>query len=178
MQTNSTFKVAAAQVAPIFLKLNPTISKACSIIGEAANNGAELVVFPEAFIPAFPVWSALQSPIHNHDMFVELASNAVTIPGPELDTISDTAREKGVFVSIGLNEGTPNSTGCLWNSNVIISDDGSVLCHHRKITPTFYEKLISAPGDRGPPDLPLLPTLSLTRRAVRILERLEPYVSS
>ena len=52
-----------------------------------------------------------------------------------------------MFVSIGLNEGTSSSTGCLWNSNVIIGDDGVVLCHHRKISPTFYEKLVWAPGD-------------------------------
>ena len=95
MLNNSTFKVAAAHVAPIFLKLNPTIEKACSIIDEASNHGAELIAFPEAFIPAFPMWSALQSPIHNHDMFVELAANTVRIPGPELDVIAGVARDKG-----------------------------------------------------------------------------------
>ena len=147
MLNNSIHKVAAAHVAPVFLKLNPTVEKVCSIINEAASHGAELIAFPEVFIPAFPIWSALQSPIYNHDMFLELAANTLTVPGPELDIKSATAREKEVFVSIGLNEGTSNSSGCLWNSNVIIGDDGTILCHHRKIVPTFYEKLTWAPGD-------------------------------
>ena len=147
MLNNSIHKVAAAHMSPVFLKLNPTVEKVCSIINEAASHGAELIAFPEVFIPAFPIWSALQSPIYNHDMFLELAANTLTVPGPELDKISATAREKEVFVSIGLNEGTSNSSGCLWNSNVIIGDDGAILCHHRKIVPTFYEKLTWAPGD-------------------------------
>ena len=71
------------------------------------------------------------------------------INGPELISIAETARDCGVFVSIGFNEGTSVSGGCIWNANVVIGDDGRILCHHRKIVPTFYEKLIWAPGDGG-----------------------------
>ncbi len=141
------YKVAAAHVSPVFMDVGATIDKACSLIREAAGNGAELVVFPETYVPAFPLWCALQSPIHNHDLFRALAANAIRAPGPELALVADAARENGVFVSLGFNEGTDASVGCIWNSNVLIGDDGSVLNHHRKIVPTFYEKLVWAAGD-------------------------------
>ena len=60
------FKAAIAHVAPVFLDLNATVDKVCSLIGEAARHGAALVAFPETYIPAFPVWIALRAPIYNH----------------------------------------------------------------------------------------------------------------
>lgn len=145
--THPKFKAALAHVAPVFLDKDATVEKACSLIREAARNGAQLVVFPETYIPAFPVWCALQAPIHNHDLFCELAANSIKIDGPELAKITETARECEIFVSMGFNEGTTVSDGCIWNSNVLIDDAGNILCHHRKIVPTFYEKLVWAPGD-------------------------------
>ena len=145
--TDSPFKAALAHVAPVFLDKKATVDKACSLIREASKQGAQIIVFPETYIPAFPVWCALQAPIHNHDLFCELAANSMKIDGPELAMIADTARECEIFVSIGFNEGTTVSSGCIWNANTLIGDDGSILCHHRKIVPTFYEKLIWAPGD-------------------------------
>src|SRR5579875_1712786 len=147
MGHNVEYKAAIAHVSPVFLNTAATVSKACSIIEEAARNGAQLVVFPEAYIPAFPLWSALQAPIYNHDFFVRLAHEAIRVPGPELERISRVARTAGVFVSIGFNEGTAASVGCIWNSNVLIGDDGTILNHHRKLVPTFYEKLTWANGD-------------------------------
>lgn len=145
--TYPSFKAAMAHVAPVFLDKDATVDKACSLIREAARNGAELIVFPETYIPAFPVWCALQAPIHNHDLFCELAANSIQIDGPELAKIAETARECELFVSMGFNEGTTVSSGCIWNSNVLFDDAGNIMCHHRKIVPTFYEKLIWAPGD-------------------------------
>ena len=141
------YKVAIAHVPPIFLDKDGTVEKACSLIGEAARYGAQMIVFPETYIPAFPVWCALQAPIHNHDLFCALAANSIRADGPELASIAETARKSQIFVSVGFNEGTSISSGCIWNANAIIGDDGSVLCHHRKIVPTFYEKLIWSPGD-------------------------------
>ena len=141
------YKVAAAHVAPVFLDLDATVEKTCSIIREAARNGAQLVVFPEVYVPAFPMWCALQAPIHNHDLFRELAANSVRVPGPEVARIAETARDCEVFVSLGVNEGSAISAGCIWNTNVVIGDDGGILSHHRKIMPTFYEKLVWAAGD-------------------------------
>ncbi|QDT44772.1 Nitrilase [Gimesia alba] len=145
--TSLSFKAAMAHVAPVFLDKDATVEKACSLIREAARNGAQLIVFPETYIPAFPVWCALQAPIHNHDLFCELAANSIQIDGPELAKIAETARECELFVSMGFNEGTTVSSGCIWNSNVLFDDAGNILCHHRKIVPTFYEKLVWAPGD-------------------------------
>ncbi|WP_339731481.1 carbon-nitrogen hydrolase family protein [uncultured Gimesia sp.] len=145
--THPNFKAALAHVAPVFLDKDATVDKACSLIREAARNGSQLIVFPETYIPAFPVWCALQAPIHNHDLFCELAENSIQIDGPELAKITETARECEMFVSMGFNEGTNVSDGCIWNSNVLIDDTGNILCHHRKIVPTFYEKLVWAPGD-------------------------------
>ena len=147
MKTYPAYKVAAAHVAPVFLDLEATVRKACSLIGEAARNGARLIAFPETYIPAFPLWSALRAPIHNHDLFKRLAAASIRVPGPEVATICAAARDGGIFVSMGINEGTDASVGCIWNANLLIGEDGSVLNHHRKLVPTFYEKLTWANGD-------------------------------
>lgn len=141
------FKAAAAHVAPVFLDCAATIEKACDVIREAARHGAELVAFPEAYIPAFPVWAALWVPIRNHAFFCRLAGQSMVLPGPELARLCEAARRHGVFISIGINERSAASVGCLWNTNLIIGDDGRVLNHHRKLVPTFYEKLVWANGD-------------------------------
>jgi nitrilase len=147
MMVYPKFQVAIAHAAPVFLDTQATVDKACSLIRETAQHGAQLVVFPETYIPAFPIWCALQAPIHNHDLFCTLAGQSLKIDGPELMSIAKTACDCGVFVSIGFNEGTSVSSGCIWNANVIIGDNGQILCHHRKMVPTFYEKLVWANGD-------------------------------
>jgi nitrilase len=140
-------KVAAAHVAPVFLDTGRTVDKACSLIAEAAQAGARLIVFPEAFVPAFPIWTAIAAPILTHELFKSLASCAIEITGPEIARLKDTARRNEICVSIGFNEGTKASVGCIWNSNVLIGEDGSLLNHHRKLVPTYYEKLVWSSGD-------------------------------
>ncbi len=147
MVTYPAYRVAAAHVAPVFLDLEATVAKTCAVIEEAARHGAQLVAFPETYIPAFPVWCSLRAPIYNHDLFRRLAANSVLVPGPEVARVAATARRCGVFVSLGLNERTEASVGCLWNANVLIGEDGAILNHHRKMVPTFYEKLVWANGD-------------------------------
>jgi aliphatic nitrilase len=141
------FKAAAMHVAPVFMDTRATVDKACALIAEAAANGARLIAFPETFIPAFPIWTAVRAPIENHDFYRRLMQAAIRMPGPEISRLARAARENQVFVSMGFNEGTETSLGCVWNSNVLIGDDGSILNHHRKLVPTFYEKLVWAPGD-------------------------------
>jgi aliphatic nitrilase len=141
------FKVAIAHVTPVFLETAATVDKACSLIAEAARNGAQLIAFPETFVPAFPVWSALRSPIYNHDLFCRLAAGSITVPGTELERLCAAARSAGVVVSAGFNERSDASLGCIYNSNVLIDESGEVLNHHRKLVPTFYEKLTWAAGD-------------------------------
>jgi aliphatic nitrilase len=147
MRDYPKFKACSAHVAPVFLDARATVEKACSLIAEAAKNGAKLIAFPESYVPGFPVWLAVQAPIHNHDFFKRFAAESIEVPGPEVQQLCDAAREHAITVSIGINERAPVSVGCLWNSNLTIGDDGTILNHHRKLMPTFYEKLIWAAGD-------------------------------
>lgn len=141
------FKAAACHAASVYLDSAGSAEKAASLVAEAAGNGAGLVAFPEGFLPGFPVWVALHAPIYNHDLFRKLASEAVRVDGPEIARVRQAARRHGVHVSIGFTEGTDASVGCLWNSNLLIGPDGGILNLHRKLVPTFYEKLVWSNGD-------------------------------
>ncbi len=77
-----SFKAAACHTSSVFLNTAGTIDKACDLIAEAARAGASLVAFPESYVPGFPVWAALQAPIHSHDFFKQLAAQAVKIDSP------------------------------------------------------------------------------------------------
>jgi len=140
-------KVAAAHVAPVFLDAQATVRKACQFIHDAGKEGVDLLVFPESFIPGFPLWAAVSAPIQNHNFFVDFARESIRVPGPEVMSICAAAREANLIVSIGISEDAPQSVGCLWNSNLLIDTDGSIINHHRKLVPTFYEKLVWANGD-------------------------------
>jgi nitrilase len=147
MKSYPRFKAAACHSAPIYFDIESTVSKAISFIAEAANNGAAFVAFPEAYICAFPVWSGLRSPVYNHDFFARMAKSTIDIPGPEIRRICDAARQYNIVVSMGLNEGTPNSVGCIWDTNILIDNNGTILNRHRKLVPTYWEKLTWANGD-------------------------------
>ncbi len=139
--------IAAAHLSPVYLDATATVEKACHFIREASKKGVQLLAFPESFVPGFPLWSALSAPIYNHDLFKKFAANSIRVPGPEIVRLCSAARETGIIVSIGISESTKNSVGCLWNTNLLIGSDGSIINHHRKIVPTFFEKLIWANGD-------------------------------
>lgn len=139
--------VAAAHLAPVYLDVRATVDKTCVCIQKAADAGVQLVAFPESFIPGFPLWPALSAPIYNHDLFKRFAASSLHVPGAEILKICTAARDAGVLVSIGISEATNRSVGCLWNSNLLIGADGSILNHHRKLVPTFFEKMIWANGD-------------------------------
>jgi nitrilase len=144
---SSTRVVAGAHLAPVFLDTAATTAKAVDAIGEAANAGAELIAFPESFIPGFPVWAALAAPIHNHDLFRKFVATSVAIDGPEIAALRRAARRNGITVSVGISEKSHASVGSIWNSNILIGPDGGIINHHRKIVPTFYEKLLWTSGD-------------------------------
>lgn len=147
MRIYPKFKVAAMHASPVFLDTKRTIDKACALVEEAADNGANLVAFPEAFVPCFPIWHSLRAPGMNHGYFRRLAAASIHVPGPEVRRLAELAKRREVVISIGINEGTLASIGCLWNTNIIIGSDGRLLNHHRKIVPTYMEKLTWANGD-------------------------------
>lgn len=147
MSVLPSVRVAAVHAAPVFLDKEATTQKAIALIAEAASHGAQLIAFPETYIPAFPVWAALWAPIHNHDLFEAMVQNSVYADGPETTRIAQAARDHGVFVAMGISERSRSSVGCIWNSMLLLNDQGKLLNHHRKLVPTFYEKLVWASGD-------------------------------
>ncbi|MCL4148975.1 UNVERIFIED_CONTAM: hypothetical protein GTU68_043174 [Idotea baltica] len=139
--------IAAVQTAPVFLNREATVQKACSFIREAANNGAELVAFPEVFIPAYPYWAWLYTPLESSKWFTQLYHQSVTVPGPETDILCKCAKEHSIAVVIGVNEIDPLLHGTIYNTNVIIDERGRLVGKHRKLVPTYAEKLVWGNGD-------------------------------
>ncbi|MGY4099029.1 carbon-nitrogen hydrolase family protein [Nocardia sp. R16R-3T] len=141
------FRAAAVQASPVFLDTAATVAKACALIAEAAAEGAELVAFPEVFVPGYPYWNWTMSPIQGSAWFERLFDAAIDVPGPEVDQLGAAARRAGCTVVIGVNERDPYSMGTLYNSVVFIGSDGTLLGVHRKLVPTWAEKLTWAGGD-------------------------------
>lgn len=140
-------RVAACHAAPVFLSAKATTQKAISFIKTASKNSANLVIFPETYIPAFPVWSALRAPTQNHELFKRMAEQSILADGEEVQALQSAAQETKTYLSVGISERTRYSSGTLFNSNIFIGPDGRVLNLHRKLMPTFFEKLTWAPGD-------------------------------
>ncbi len=148
---NPQIKVAAVQATPVFLNRDATVEKACELIVQAGREGASLVVFPEAFIPAYPDWiweiPAGQDRLLS-DLYAELVANAVTIPDDATDRLCRAAREAGAYVVMGLNEcNAEASHASLYNTLLYIDPDGQIMGKHRKLVPTGGERLVWAQGD-------------------------------
>jgi nitrilase len=141
------FKAAAIQAAPVFLDREATVEKSGRLIEEAAAKGAELIAFPEVYIPAYPWWHRLDNPYRGHKYFRELVKNSVEIPSPAMDRVCECARKFNVFVVMGINERVPETLGTIYNTNVLIDRKGKILGAHRKLVPTFAEKLTWGGGD-------------------------------
>ena len=144
--TFKPFKAAAVQAAPIFLDVAATIEKACALAREAAGAGAELIVFPEVFVAGYPYWNWYLSPLQGSPWFVRLQQSSVPVPGPEVERLCREAARLGVYIVIGVNERVLYSLGTVFNTNLIIGP-GGLLGRHRKLVPTFAEKLTWASGD-------------------------------
>ncbi|HWK62678.1 MAG TPA: carbon-nitrogen hydrolase family protein [Eoetvoesiella sp.] len=140
-------KVAAVQAAPVFLDTQATIDKACALIEQAAQNGASLVAFPEVFVAGYPYWNWIMTPVEGSPWFDKLCRSAIEIPGPEIHRVAQAAKQHGVHVVIGVNERNKNGIGTLYNTLVFIGPDGKLLGRHRKLIPTWAEKLTWANGD-------------------------------
>jgi aliphatic nitrilase len=141
------FKAAAVQTAPVFLDTDATVAKVVRLIGEAAGNGAQLVAFPEVFVAGYPYWSWIGNPVECSPWFEKLVRSAIEIPGPEISRIAQAAARHKINVVVGVNERSRHGIGTIYNTLVTISDDGRILGRHRKLVPTWAEKLTWAPGD-------------------------------
>ncbi len=147
----SLHKISAAQISPVFLDKVETVKKACSAILEAGKKGAELIVFPEAFISGYPDWVWLipnSKGAELNNLYIELVKNAVSIPDDTTTKLCKAAKSAGINVVMGIHEkNTETSNASLFNSLLFISDKGEILGKHRKLIPTGGERLIWAQGD-------------------------------
>jgi predicted amidohydrolase len=131
--------------------LNLTRDKAI----QAAREGAELIVFPETWIPGYPAWLDVSRDAGLWDhapvkaVFARIAENSIAIPGPEFERLQQSAREAKATLVVGLSErvGRGAGRGTLYNSLVTIGPDGTLLNHHRKLMPTYTERLVWGAGD-------------------------------
>jgi aliphatic nitrilase len=139
-----TVKVAAAQLAPVFLDRAATTAKACDAIAEAARNGAELVAFPESFIPGYPYWLLTRDPMSVNDLNRRLINQSMEIPGPECTALAEAAKKAGCHVVVGLTE---RAGGTLYNAQLVLGADGAILGKRRKLMPTSHERMVWGRGD-------------------------------
>jgi nitrilase len=143
-------KLAIVQAAPVFLNTPATTDKALGLMRRAASAGAELIVFPEVFLSGYPIWARAPGVASSDELMrigqIAYLKSAVTTDGPELSAIWKDARSLGVFVYIGVVERS-GSGGSVYASLVAIHPDGGVVNVHRKLKPTFHERLVWSDGD-------------------------------
>lgn len=143
--------IAVAQAAPVFLDRAATIAKACELIGEAGKAGAELILFPEGFVPTYPFWvwfipAGQTRPLR--ELYTHLLENSLTVPDSSTALLSAAARAAGIGVAIGINEANAEASGTtLYNSLLFIGADGEILGTHRKLVPTVGERMVHGRGD-------------------------------
>lgn len=145
-------KVAVIQKPPVLLHRDKTIEQAIGSVNEAADAGATLLIFPEAYIPGYPTWiwrlkpggdMALSSELH-----AKLRQNAVDLNSEDLRPLQDAARRHAVTIVMGINEIDSRFSGTtLFNTMVVIGPSGTLLNRHRKLMPTNPERMVWGMGD-------------------------------
>jgi len=140
----SKFRVASAQLSPVFMDRDQTVEKSCQAIRDAGRKGVQLVAFPEAFIPGYPYWAMVLDPISINPFLQRLYDQAVVVPSQATDALSAAAKEAKCYVVMGLNE---RDGGTLYNSQLFISPDGEIMGRRRKLVPTSHERLVWGRGD-------------------------------
>ncbi len=145
---SQTVRVAVVQAAPVFLDRDGSTQRAIASIHEAGRRGVELVVFPEGFIAAHPVWYHFMpaTGAASLEMAAELFEHAVEVPGPVTQELGAAARDAGVAVVIGVCERRPDTTGTLFNTQLFFERDGRLVGKHQKLTPTVGERLVHTGG--------------------------------
>jgi nitrilase len=149
---DTTVRVACIQAEPVVLDREATIDKLEALAAEAAGEGAQLLVFPETFVPAYPssIWAralAGWSEPGARNAFARLARESVAVPGPAEARIGAAARANGVWIVTGVNELDPERPSTLYNTLLYHAPDGSLAAKHRKLVPTNHERLVWGQGD-------------------------------
>ncbi|PIB27179.1 carbon-nitrogen hydrolase [Maribacter sp. 4U21] len=146
-------KVALAQIAPVWLNKKATLEKIEATIKEAAKEKAELVVFGEALLPGYPFWLALTEGASwdkkvNKELHAHYVRNSIQIEAGELETVQTLAKENNIAIYLGMMERAQNRGGhSIYASLVYIDQQGTIKSAHRKLQPTYDERLTWAPGD-------------------------------
>lgn len=140
-------RIGAAQLAEVYLDWEATIEKDCQYIQKAGELGLDLLVFPEFHVASSPYWFQYDNSFDGYQEYYRaLFKNAVTVPGPATDALCAAAEEAGVAVVIGVNEKLPDTAGTIYNSQVFIDIDGTLLGVRRKLVPTREERLYHTGG--------------------------------
>jgi aliphatic nitrilase len=140
------FKAAAVQTSPVFLNVDKTIEKAISFIKEASSNGAQLIAFPEVFVAGYPYWNWIMTPVQGSKWYEQLYKNSVALSDESMKPLFHAAKDFNMHVVIGINE-RGDSYGEIYNTNLIIDNTGTLIGKHRKLVPTWAEKLTWSSGD-------------------------------
>jgi nitrilase len=140
--------VACAQVEPVLFDREATISRLEQVAAEAAGKGAQLVLFPETFVPAYPTnrWVRYLAGGDERakQVFARLARESLEVPSPSSDRIAAAAREHGLWLAVGANE---LERGTVYNALLLYSPEGELVLHHRKLVPTNHERMVWGQGD-------------------------------
>jgi predicted amidohydrolase len=150
-------KVAAIQYGPVYMDLARSVEKALSLIAEAASMGARLIVFPETWLPGYPAWldCCRDVALWDHEpvkkVFARLMENSVTVPGPVTEALGAAAREHEIVLNISVHERVREGAGrgTLYNTMLTFGADGELAGRHRKIMPTYTERMLWGMGDGG-----------------------------
>ncbi|CAJ2510179.1 Uu.00g060790.m01.CDS01 [Anthostomella pinea] len=148
MASPRVVKVAAVQAAPVSFDLDKSLEKLTTLTAEAANGGADLVVFPEAFLSAYPWRYAFDAPIglrepRGRKWYARYCDSAVAVPSPAFDVICNAAKAHNLYLQVGIIE---KDGGTLYCTALLVGRDGSILLKHRKLMPTAAENLVWGRG--------------------------------
>lgn len=137
------FIAAAVQAAPVYLNLEATVEKTCSLIAEAASNGARLVAFPEAFIPGYPWFAFIGHPEYTRTFYHDLYKNAVEIQSFAVQRLSEAARRNKIYVCVSCSE---KDGGSLYLAQLWFNPNGDLIGKHRKMRASVAERLCWGDG--------------------------------
>lgn len=147
----SVCRIAVVQAAPVLFDKEACLEKTLALMEEAAANGAELIVFPELFIPGYPFGMTFGFTVGSRTAegradWKRYYDASILVPGPETARLAEAAKRLGVYVSLGISE-RDAVTATLYNSNLFIAPDGTVM-NHRKLKPTGSERVVWGDADR------------------------------